>query len=158
MRLWFDTEFHEDGRTIDLISIGIVCEDGRTYHGVSAAYDWRRATPWLLQNVRPHIASMTPVSRDQLRADIAHLIGDAQPEFWAYFGEYDWIALRQLFGDMLNWPKGWPLCHLDIEQWRISLGGVELPPQASSLHDALSDALWTRDSWRYLESIERARR
>lgn len=30
MRFWFDTEFIENGHTIDLISIGIVAEDGRT--------------------------------------------------------------------------------------------------------------------------------
>lgn len=29
----YDTEFLEDGRTIDLISIGIVCEDGRSPYG-----------------------------------------------------------------------------------------------------------------------------
>lgn len=28
MRIWFDTEFIEDGKTIDLISIGLVREDG----------------------------------------------------------------------------------------------------------------------------------
>ena len=29
MRFWFDTEFYEDGHTIQLISIGVVAEDGR---------------------------------------------------------------------------------------------------------------------------------
>jgi hypothetical protein len=29
MKYYYDTEFIEDGRTIDLISIGIVAEDGR---------------------------------------------------------------------------------------------------------------------------------
>lgn len=28
MRFFYDCEFLEDGRTIELISIGIVCEDG----------------------------------------------------------------------------------------------------------------------------------
>lgn len=35
MRYFFDTEFHEDGQTIDLISIGIVAEDGREFYAVS---------------------------------------------------------------------------------------------------------------------------
>jgi len=30
MKIWFDTEFYEDGRTIDLISIGLVREDGHS--------------------------------------------------------------------------------------------------------------------------------
>lgn len=29
MKYWLDTEFIEDGKTIDLVSIGIVSEDGR---------------------------------------------------------------------------------------------------------------------------------
>ena len=29
MKYWLDTEFMEDGKTIDLLSIGIVREDGR---------------------------------------------------------------------------------------------------------------------------------
>lgn len=32
MKYFLDTEFHEDGKTIDLISIGIVAEDGREYY------------------------------------------------------------------------------------------------------------------------------
>lgn len=44
MKYFFDTEFIEDGRTIDLVSIGIVCEDGREYYAVSAEADLR--TSW----------------------------------------------------------------------------------------------------------------
>ncbi len=29
MRYWYDLEFIEDGKTIDVISIGVVAEDGR---------------------------------------------------------------------------------------------------------------------------------
>ena len=32
MRIWFDTEFIEDGRTIDLLSIGMVRDDGLEYY------------------------------------------------------------------------------------------------------------------------------
>ena len=35
MRYFYDTEFLEDGETIDLISIGIVAEDGREYYAVT---------------------------------------------------------------------------------------------------------------------------
>lgn len=31
MRYFYDTEFIEDGHTIELISIGVVAEDGREY-------------------------------------------------------------------------------------------------------------------------------
>ena len=43
MKFWFDTEFIEDGKTIDLISIGIVAEDGRTFYAESLECEYDRA-------------------------------------------------------------------------------------------------------------------
>ena len=43
MRIWFDTEFIEDGRTVDLLSIGMVREDGATYYAEPAETDRDRA-------------------------------------------------------------------------------------------------------------------
>lgn len=64
MRIFYDTEFIEDGKTIDLISIGMVTEDGREYYAVNSALadQWgpgrrlrRRIEKngWLMQNVVP---------------------------------------------------------------------------------------------------------
>jgi hypothetical protein len=56
-RIWYDTEFLEDGRTIDLISIGMVTEDDREYYAVSSDADWQRikANDWLVRNVVPSL-------------------------------------------------------------------------------------------------------
>lgn len=51
MRYYLDTEFIEDGKTIDPISIGIVCDDGRTYYAINAECDFSKAGAWVLQNV-----------------------------------------------------------------------------------------------------------
>ena len=53
----YDTEFLEDGKTIDLISIGIVCEDGREYYAVNSDADWDRIREddWLMNNVVRHL-------------------------------------------------------------------------------------------------------
>lgn len=53
----YDTEFLEDGKTIDLISIGIVCEDGREYYAVNSDADWERIRQddWLMDNVVRHL-------------------------------------------------------------------------------------------------------
>ncbi|MBB4935672.1 hypothetical protein F4561_006581 [Lipingzhangella halophila] len=53
----YDTEFLEDGHTIDLISIGIVAENGREYYAVNADADWDRIRKheWLMRNVVPHL-------------------------------------------------------------------------------------------------------
>lgn len=52
-RYFYDTEFLEDGRTIDLISIGIVADDGREYYAVNseAPMDRIRENDWLMRNV-----------------------------------------------------------------------------------------------------------
>lgn len=51
MRYFIDTEFIEDGQTIDLISIGIVSEDGREYYAINRQCNFRKASDWVLENV-----------------------------------------------------------------------------------------------------------
>jgi hypothetical protein len=55
--LFYDLEFLEDGRTIELISIGMVCDDGREYYAVNSDADWDRVKKhdWLMRNVWPHL-------------------------------------------------------------------------------------------------------
>lgn len=56
-RYFYDTEFIEDGRTIDLISIGIVAEDGREYYAVNRDARWKRIYEheWLCEHVLPSL-------------------------------------------------------------------------------------------------------
>ena len=51
LRYFLDTEFIEDGKTIDLISIGIVSEDGREFYAVNEDCDFGKASDWVLENV-----------------------------------------------------------------------------------------------------------
>ncbi len=44
-----------------------------------------------------------------------------RPEFWAYYADYDWVVLCQLFGTMMDLPAHWPMFCMDIKQlWRLS--------------------------------------
>jgi hypothetical protein len=61
VKVFYDTEFIEDGRTIDLISIGMVAEDGRELYLIAEEIE---ADPlysrickhdWLMANVVPHL-------------------------------------------------------------------------------------------------------
>ncbi len=54
---YYDCEFLEDGRTIDLISIGMVADDGREYYAVAsdAPWDQIRKHDWLVRNVLPSL-------------------------------------------------------------------------------------------------------
>jgi hypothetical protein len=53
----YDLEFLEDGRTIEVISIGMVCDDGREYYAVNSEAPWDRIkeNDWLVRNVVPHL-------------------------------------------------------------------------------------------------------
>ena len=57
MRVFYDCEFLEDGSTIELISIGMVAEDGREYYAVASDAPWDRIKEhdWLVRNVVPHL-------------------------------------------------------------------------------------------------------
>ena len=152
MRYFFDTEFIEDGRTIDLISIGIVDETGRGYYAASGDADLRKASPWVRQNVLPQLPPYAyPLwkPRVQIRDDVLTFV-TGEPEFWAYYAAYDWVALCQLFGTMMDLPKGWPKYCRDLKQLSVSVGSPQHPPQLSGVHDALADARWNRELYEFL--------
>ncbi|MEQ9634619.1 MAG: 3'-5' exonuclease [Devosia marina] len=155
MKIWFDTEFYENGKTIELISIGAIREDGATYYAESpTGYDAASIDPWLVENVRPHLVGGENVKhRDVIAADLIEFAGE-RPEFWAYYADYDWVVLCQLFGRMIDLPKGWPMYCRDIKQWCDSLGNPELPKQESAEHNALADAVWNRQAWEFLASCQ----
>lgn len=51
MKYFFDTEFIEHATGIQLVSIGIVREDGKTFYAESSTFDERLADGWVVENV-----------------------------------------------------------------------------------------------------------
>lgn len=183
MRIFYDTEFIEDGRTVDLISIGMVAEDGRELYAVSADFDEARVHRhgWLMGNVWPslptvpcppghrciahgagHLDHDDPAVRP--RAQIARLVADfihatPDPQLWAYYGAYDHVAYAQLFGPMIDLPDGCPMhtCDLVQEAQRLGLTPADLPEQPDGLHNALADARHNLVRAQYLDAYARER-
>lgn len=155
MKIWFDTEFIEDGKTIDLISIGMVREDGCTLYFENSECDHSRASPWVQENVLSHLQRtwMCQGDRKLIANNILSFVGNENPEFWAYFADYDWVVLCQLYGTMMDLPKGWPMYCRDVKQLCDSLGNPHLPAQLSTEHHALADAMWTKQAWEYLQGF-----
>ena len=58
MKYWIDTEFIAKPFTLDLVSIGLVAEDGREFYAESSEVDWSKASPWMLKNVRLDILEL----------------------------------------------------------------------------------------------------
>jgi hypothetical protein len=176
IKYWLDTEFIEDGKTIDLISIGIVSADGREYYAISTDFDKTKANDWVKKNV---IAQLEPRNqggatfwkpRSQIKEEVLYFI--KQPwvdhlqssgyyqlhqmslpekiEFWGYYADYDWVVFCQLFGTMMDLPKGFPMYCRDIKQLCDELGSPKLQQQGKGEHNALADARWNKRAWEFL--------
>lgn len=166
MNYAYDAEFLEDGYTIDLISIGIVAEDGREFYAVNSDFDYPRLAKndWMMENVISSLPSkviarkwqhdgswrwkldtsdtaVKPawVIRNEIRAFITEESRE-DVELWADYCAYDHVVLCQLFGTMMNLPSNIPMFTNDIQQlWRAK-GRPELPEQTGTAHNALEDA------------------
>ena len=149
MRIFFDTEFIENGSDHfpQLVSIGLVREDGARYYAELMDVDWSLANKWVLDNVKPHLeGDDTLKTTPQVMANIQGFAGD-KPEFWAYFADYDWVLLASLFGKMIDLPEGWPFFCRDLKQlmWHLNISRDEIPEELSedlNQHHALDDAMW----------------
>jgi hypothetical protein len=177
----YDTEFLENGKTIELISIGIVCEDGREYYAVNAdmPQDRIREHEWLMQHVVPLLpgtgepyrlgghgawiwaldtrdAAVKPkwVIANEVREFLLH---DGAPELWAYYGAYDHVALAQLWGTMMALPAGIPMFTHELMQLReqVQASGVDVRVGNGlpGQHNALADARWDMDLYRILARV-----
>ena len=174
MKYFIDTEFQhgfhkplfgKNRHFIDLISIGMVAEDGRELYAISNEFDLKSAwkDEWLRENVlrsiynellsKEHVARyyhsglVEPFSYKTLKTligwngksnkriaeeivafttgDIAGdkidgtkrmIIHQSNPEFYAYYADYDWVLFCSLFGKMINLPKGFPMYCNDLKQ------------------------------------------
>ncbi len=203
MKFWYDCEFVEDGFTIDLISIGIVCEDGRELYLQSGEFNIYNTNEWVKENVFPHLKqcphtlkngmqSAHPhgnnVTTDLLWQLVDHKIVGGQCTFtdpeksiigahadcpwrtrsqikyeiidflttgykielWSYYGAYDHVAFCQLFGKMIDLPKGYPMYTRDLKQWCDMLGNPQLPKQTEGEHNAIADARHNKVMWEFL--------
>jgi hypothetical protein len=185
VKVYYDTEFLEDGRTIELISIGMVAEDGRELYLVNEEiesdplYSRIGRQSWLMQNVIPHLPLRERDPIEQPRAQYAgrfHLdakdnrvvsrryirnavrefvLGTPEPELWAWYGAYDHVVLAQLFGRMINLPQGFPMRTNDVEQECQRLGNPAMPEQSGPQHDALADARHVKVMAEHLAALTR---
>jgi hypothetical protein len=175
VRIFYDTEFIEDGNTIALISIGMVAEDGRELYLVNRDMPTRRIRrhPWLMANVVPHLPKghgdarlsmpkralfhpqdpiVRPVARiaDRVRDFIT---ATPDPQLWAWYGAYDHVVLCQLWGPMIALPDGVPMFTNDLKQEAVRLGNPALPEQAAGEHNALADARHNLTRARVLDAM-----
>lgn len=202
MKYFLDTEFierfvymYEPGKqheihTVIPISIGIVAEDGREYYAINRDCQAELADDWVKKNVIRQLPNnwleypgehgdslrkLNPIykTKEEIRADLLSFAPpEEKPEFWAYYADYDWVTFCQLFGRMIDLPKGYPMYCRDLKQWLDGEAGAyaarineaiaehvipferalqkikefpQYPPQSANAHNALEDARWNRE-------------
>lgn len=165
-RYFYDCEFIEDGRVVDLVSIGVVDEFGREFYAVSTEFDDSAALPW----VRRHVLTKLPSpgdrvwrSRAQIRDELWEFLvapvrgrPEEEIELWAWFAAYDHVALAQLWGPMPELPREIPRFTKELRQLWDERGRPRLPAADSARHDALVDARHNLARWRAITGAGRA--
>jgi len=161
MRYFYDTEFIDDGRTIELISIGVAAEDGREYYAVSTEFDPDAAGPWVRKNVLPKLPSPSSPrwrSRRQIRDELADFFGvdgDEPIELWAWLGAYDHVVLCQLWGSMIELPQAMPRFTRELRQFWEDCGSPRMPARPAEAHDALVDAQYNLERYQLIAEMMR---
>ena len=101
------------------------------------------------------------------------------PEFYAYYADYDWLAFCWLFGTMNNLPNGFPMYCIDLKQmldeiitvrrnktitktpnikvadWNDYLKGIKRDsnyPKQTNEHNALADAKWNKELHTFIKN------
>lgn len=185
MKYFLDTEFIERPCTIDLISVGIVAEDGREFYAVNSECNLDHASEWVINNVLSSmgcydgrvnawkgIALGSPwfgvdkdidgiphlfAPRKMIASQLLDFINSDPPEFWGYYADYDWVVFCWIFGPMVKLPKGWPMYCRDVKQEADRFGVDKIPIPDNGHHNALEDARWTKLAYDFLTSNAPAR-
>jgi len=166
MNYFLSTEYIEQPGSIQLISLGIVAEDGRTFYAENISFDERMADDWVHKNFLsklkwwPHRAPFKSVvdlkhfevygHQIWIKDAILEFIGkDISPEFWGYYAGYDWVLFCWIFGKMVDLPADWPKYCRDMKQ-TLDESGKDKIPDPKSGHNALVYAQWNKDLYDHL--------
>lgn len=179
---FYDTEFLEQGphKPIDLISIGVKRRiDGWRYYAISNEFNfaeaWNRRSPdgtfWLRENVlkklplhrnekgevtgldlfNPAVKSLAEIRHDLELFFEIHL--PHHRRLWAWYADYDHVVLSQIWGTMVQLPRGMPMFTHDLKQIVDMAGNPAMPADPEGAHNALVDAEHLELMWNYCRDV-----
>lgn len=177
---------------IEMISVGIISEQGAAYYAISRDFDYNKANQWVKDEVITplYIDTIHGDERNRLYSGNFHKVygkpnklisqeimefvkdtGDSYNGFYGYYSDYDWVLLCSLFGTMMDLPEYFPMYCKDLKQTfdeKISASeirsiGYERAverlkqktgyPKQQNEHNALSDAKWNRELYKWLKTV-----
>jgi hypothetical protein len=149
MKIFFDTEFTGLIKDTDLISIGMVAEDGREFYAETNYYVVGKLNDWLRKNVIANLDGKNVVSQSELQEQIKQFIEPYERvEMWSDCLAYDWVLFNDIFGGAFEIPENiyyipFDICTLmkvkgvDPDINREAYAGFE---EDQTKHNALHDA------------------
>lgn len=159
---FIDTEFIEHAGGIQLLSLGIYSENGKTFYGENVDHDPSLADSWVQSNVLPLlwknggnieksdyfcIGNEKTIGKHVLDYLVRECDNDTDPVFYAYFAAYDWVVFARLFGRLIEKPDHFPMWVVDLKQMMWERGLTKewkraQCPDPEGEHNALVDARW----------------
>lgn len=164
MNCFLDTEFHEYGNQIDLISIGILKANGETLYLVNKDFNIGKAwkNDWLRKNVLRIIFDEALQGMDydftlqnfkllieggahslsDIKEAVANFLHEPNIKLHGWYSAYDFVILCFLFGGLMKLPKNFPRYMIDLKP---IVGNQEIPHfKNTKKHHALEDAKWNQ--------------
>lgn len=132
MNIYFDTEFCGLQKNTELISIGLISEDGKEFYGEFASINTELIDDWILENVLMNTAKYGEVNETDIVVNESDYhfgtkeeIRDQLKEWLSQFDEvqlisdvchYDMVLFIDIFGSAFDLPENVsPVCY-DINQ------------------------------------------
>lgn len=170
MNMFIDTEFTclpWEGSS-ELISIGVVLEDGSEYYGCSSEFDCEGTSEFVKNNVLKHLPeNQSRKSLQSIGKDIDEFIGHKEiGSVWAVFPTFQQIE------NLCRGSKPASDIHREFADWdfqllqRLSVASEKMPsfcndlsliigkhessvlPTNKNAHNALEDARWNFEVWK----------
>lgn len=173
-KYFFDTEFLDNGKTIDLISIGIVCEDGRELYLQNLDCNFFKADDWVKENVltkldgftkelTPELSVLERInfkgdkwhSKQEIAKQVQEFITGDNIELWGEYCAYDFVALCQLWGKAIDKPSNIPWLAKDIQQFITDKAILPALPTNENPHNALDDAKHIFNKYKFITEFKR---
>ena len=178
MKYFLDTEFYEKPGSIDLISIGIVSENGDTFYAevTDCNKEEIEKDNWLKENVIQNLKYWDKnfdnvmelfidngestinwnlyCRKEDLKAQLITWfarLAETKPIFYGYYADYDWVVFCWIFGRMIDLPKLFPMYCNDLKQTMDEMNLKNKPEQEGKEHNSLDDAIYTRKLYYWIE-------
>lgn len=163
---WDEGYFHENGTQFFGTTKGLTIKGGFTYKNLKLLINrYGHTNAEIAEKVKEFCK---PNRVYEVVQPITIKYSEIQnPEFYAYYADYDWVVFCWLFGKMNDLPDGFPYYCIDLKQMfdekeakinhntevKWDLKKLSHYPKQTNEHNALADARWNQELYNFIKSL-----